>query len=300
MTKATKMTTKTATTGRRPRVVQIVNDELVRMVASADEGIQLFSRRKLRKAKTCRGCRTELPARSDAFGDVTSCAMNRADRYCLTCCGLGGLPTLAQCEAALGEPAAQWAGRCFEIASRIVKAGLIPSGVAVYGHYVGRIDPASFFGEHINHRFVQHGWVNLHDGLTVFDPTRWAFEAKDPYLYVGCSGDYDEGGNRFRMAMLGEPPEYDPDEKHYRFTKTILDSKPWTHVERLLRIDVSVQEPGDLTDTQVGWLSNAAFDLLQPYAFEIYAAICHHGLSAHIPIDNRRHAERLAGKKLGA
>lgn len=49
-------------------------------VTSSGHGRQLFTRRKLRKAKACETCRVSIPAGAMAFGDVTSAAMNRAHR----------------------------------------------------------------------------------------------------------------------------------------------------------------------------------------------------------------------------
>ncbi len=151
------------------------------------------------------------------------------------------LPTLEECEKALGEKAEKWGGRCFEVASRIVEAGLV-DGVAVYGHWVGDVHPESMFArKSVRLPFVQHGWVQLADGR-VLDPTRWEFEHVAPYLFVGEEPDhwsvtpcancgllkeehrdggpedqcemfevekwpYDEGGNQWRDAMMaGRPP----------------------------------------------------------------------------------------------
>jgi len=205
------------------------------------------------------------------------------------------LPTIEQCAKAIGWPVALWKGHCFTVASMIVDRKLIKGGRAVYGHFIGKVDPKSYFGERAHHGFVQHGWVLLPDGR-VFDPTRWAFEDKAPYIFVGPADDYDEGGNRFRTAMHGNPPDFDPDEKSFDVPKRVLASGPWTHVEKLLRIDVTTQEPGTLSEAQLFWLANADFSALQPHAFEVYQAIATLGRIALIPYDNRRTAERLAGK----
>ncbi len=45
---------------------------------------------------------------------------------------------LKEAEIAIGIPAARWEGRCFEIASELVAAGVV-KGVAVYGHWNGPI-----------------------------------------------------------------------------------------------------------------------------------------------------------------
>lgn len=206
------------------------------------------------------------------------------------------LPTLKQVEKALEWPAYDWAGKCFQVASGIVKHGLIPRARAVYGHFVGKVDPKSFFGDRAGMGFVQHGWIFLPDGQ-VYDPTRWTFENRKPYIYIGASDDYDEGGNRLRSMMVGGPPEFDPSEPRYEFTSRTLKAKPWQHVEALLDIQAE-QEAGIISESQIRWLANASFNKLQPHAFDIYQAIATVGRIALIPFDNRRLAEHTAGKKI--
>lgn len=62
---------------------EVVSDELVRVDVGL--GMQLFSKRKLRKPKSCRGCGAEMAVGAEAYADVTSCAMNRMHRYCVVC-----------------------------------------------------------------------------------------------------------------------------------------------------------------------------------------------------------------------
>lgn len=58
--------------------------------------------------------------------------------------------------------------------------------------------PRSCFREQRELSFIPHGWVLMPDGR-IFDPTRWTFEAKSPYLYVGPDRDeYDKGSNQLR------------------------------------------------------------------------------------------------------
>lgn len=115
------------------------------------------------------------------------------------------VPTLAQCEAAVGEPASAWVSRCYEIASKICDAGIV-DGSPVYGHWVGPIAPGSHFARFSDYPFVRHGWVLQHNDR-VCDPTRWVFEGAEPYIYVGEPDHYDEGGDAHRAAMCeGRPP----------------------------------------------------------------------------------------------
>lgn len=107
------------------------------------------------------------------------------------------LLTLAEAEAIIGEPAHEWASRCFEIASKLATA---VGGVAVYGAWDGPVSPGTpFYGRPL----VNHGWVLLDSG-EVFDPTRWVFEGLRPYLYEGPEDYYDEGANR-RRKSFGRP-----------------------------------------------------------------------------------------------
>ena len=110
--------------------------------------------------------------------------------------------TLRQVERSLG-PASAWKGRCFEIASGVVAAGLV-RGTAVYGHWLGPVHKRSIFHRGGKGPAVQHGWIVLEDDPRVLDPTRWAFEAKKPYLFLGAPGRfYDEGGNEWRRKRRG-------------------------------------------------------------------------------------------------
>lgn len=215
---------------------------------------------------------------------------------------MSALPTLKRCEKALGEPAHQWAKRCFEIASRIVAANLCPDGsVAVYGHWIGPVaEGSSFASKAAMLGFAQHGWVLLPDGR-VIDPTRWAFEDVEPYLYIGKADHYDEGGNKFRMASLpSRPPAFDECEEQYELDQHVLpDGKAWTFVEKLLDLDDPFSlpvgwEPGTICESQLHWLAHRDPRTLGGHAKAIYAAINAIGEGARIPIDNKKMVERGA------
>jgi len=217
--------------------------------------------------------------------------------------------TLAHCEEALGEKALAWAGRCYEIACAIVDAKLV-RGVAVYGHWLGPVDEKSTFWRGGTLPFVQHGWIVLHDDERILDPTRWAFEARAPYLFLGLPTKldgracYDEGGNSFRGATREAPPDFDPDDRMFDITKSVMDSATWRFVEEYLRLDVTEQEPGILTLHQLMWLANSPLAQLGEHASKVYAAIKKLDLEAFIPIDNARRVEegrwnqkrRMAGR----
>jgi len=207
------------------------------------------------------------------------------------------LPTLAQAEAAIGEPASKWVARCYEIACAIVEAKIVPVGsVAVYGHWLGPIAPGTHFYGRAAMAFCQHGWVLLPDGR-VLDPTRWVFEGAEPYLYVGLPDHYDEGGNKLREAMNGSPPRWEPDDKQYDFDKRVLPStEAWKFIEQLFQLERYFTDdryqPGMLSRRQLSWLANLSPQKLGEHALPIYRAICKLDQSALIPIDNMRRVER--------
>lgn len=206
--------------------------------------------------------------------------------------------TVAQLEELIGMPAEQWHGLCFEIASAAAK--LIGDGsVAVYGHYLGEIDPEGFWGPRSELPFVHHGWVRLADGR-VLDPTRWSFENVEPYIFRSADAhhpEYDEGGNEWRRAMMRPAPARQPGAKTARLqadAETLSMLTSW-----LGRTEVKVGDGwADLTIDQIFWLANAPYDLFGPYVFQVYEAICLAYSPEAIPIDNRRRAERDAGQSL--
>ena len=110
--------------------------------------------------------------------------------------------TIEICEKGIKEPAHKWHKRCHEIAHRIVDAGLVEGSVC-YGHYLGPIDPDGRWSNREGLAFQRHGWILLPDGR-ILDPTRFSFENKDPYLYIGENADeYDEGGYEASVSFYG-------------------------------------------------------------------------------------------------
>jgi hypothetical protein len=200
-------------------------------------------------------------------------------------------------------PADTWKGQCFALATAAVKCGLV-QGDAVYGMWHGPIAKKSYFYEHRgNLPFVNHGWVNLPDGR-ICDPTRWVFEAVEPYVYIGPNDHYDEGANRLRAHE--SPPDYDPTEKIVEVTSDALGAAAWTHMERLLGMDQYVPDdddeeftPGQVTVPQLFWIGNRSPDVLAPHAAAIYAALDHLGYGAAVPHDNRLAVERQSARSGG-
>lgn len=124
----------------------------------------------------------------------------------------------------------------------------------------------------------------------IVDPTRWVFEAVTPYIYCGPNDFYDEGNNQLLQALAGEAPTLQPEEERIslRGPRTGIDL-----AEALLaREGWSIR--------QLAWLANLPYTNYAGQAFEIYEVITRstrYGRS-FIPGDNRRRAEREAGRQL--
>lgn len=188
-------------------------------------------------------------------------------------------------------PTKEWPGRCFEIASRAVDAGV--PGKALYGHWLGPVAKGTLFEGRDRVGFVRHGWIELPDGR-IIDATRWCFEGASPYVYIGKNDHYDMGGNAFRRAVMRPPPAWSPDEKQIRFDGS---TPAWNFVEKILNLESLYDDHdykiGFITDEQMFWLANLDLQALGEHAKEVYAFIIRRGREALIPIDNRRHVEGL-------
>ena len=239
------------------------------------------------------------------------------------------LPTLAECEKALGETASAWVARCYEISCRIVAAGLV-EGEAVYGHWTGDVATGSHFADRGKRLpFVQHGWILLKDGR-VLDPTRWVFENVAPYLYIGEEPDswgvipcancgllreehrdggpddqcemyeqerwpYDEGGNSWREAMTSGRPAPVPEGP---LRKTGIHGFTDAWVASLL----GQQSAAELAVNQLFYLANLSYTTIKqavgPEGVKmIYNAICDLDETSisFIPMDNTNRARRECG-----
>jgi len=219
------------------------------------------------------------------------------------------LPTLKACIQAIGQTEG-WKGNCYGIASLLVEKKLVTGGkagkaTAVYGHWLGPVAETSFFKERRGSLFIQHGWILMPD-TSIVDPTRWVFEDVKPYLFHGENlGLYDEGGNKFRMAVLGAPPDFDPSDKQFEITKGVMDSATWNFVEKILELDYSGfyeedgegQEPGVLTRSQLHWIANLPPSTLGKHQAGVYQALEKLDRSGLIPIDNYRAYERTLPKR---
>jgi hypothetical protein len=213
--------------------------------------------------------------------------------------------TVADIERAAKMPASTWHGNCYGLAC--VAARLIGKlHTAVYGHYLGKVDPDGYWSRRIEAPFQQHGWVLLADGR-VLDPTRWSFENVAPYIFVSSSAshpDYDEGGNAWRQSLMRPPPKRD--EKWGNGPKTTYTLRLGPEAATLVASMIGPAEvvlvlagsAVSCTTDQVFWLANAPYDAYGKHVFAVYSEICRTYGSPAIPIDNQRRAEREAGEAL--
>jgi hypothetical protein len=199
-------------------------------------------------------------------------------------------PTVARCVKAFGLPTEEWKGKCFQLASKMVKVGLV-QGEPVYGHWRGPVLKGTHFYKRSAPLFVPHGWVLLPDGR-ICDPTRWVFYGSAPFIFLGeNNGQYDEGGNRFRESVFGQPPPYELEDKQFVIPKSVMDSKTWRFVEVLLDIQIE-QVPGVLSWHQLCWLANCSPRTLGEHLGGVYEALVKLDHLSLMPIDNQRYYER--------
>jgi len=187
--------------------------------------------------------------------------------------------TIEELERALDMSADQWHGKCTLIAHYACK---LVGGHEIYGSYLGPVHKDGYWG---NRRMLpnNHGWVLLDDGR-VLDPTRWSFEHKDPYIYIGKNDDdYDEGGNKMRAAFRSPCPS--ADQGRPANLKEVLCSAPL--FEQL------TNTPFDkITIEQAAWVANTPYDELDFAVAPIYETLIQNEMDAYIPIDNLRRAQR--------
>lgn len=188
------------------------------------------------------------------------------------------------------EDTSRWKGNCFCVASKIVDEPILLDDDcrAVYGHYLGPISSKSIFANRQHMPFVHHGWIVLSNG-DIIDPTRWVFEAKDPYIAYFDSWDdiaveeYDEGGNKWIKTNETPAPKYRKKDRQFPFV--INDDEGKSYVIDLLSDDR--KEVKEISLDQIFWLANLSLNTLGIYANVVYTYIKNMGQSCCIPIDNK-------------
>lgn len=189
-------------------------------------------------------------------------------------------------------PAKTWEGRCSEIAAAAIRAGV--EGELIRGMWTGPVAEGNVFS---GRPITQHTWVLLKDGK-IFDPTRWVFEGKKPYLYIGPSDHYDEGGNKLRMAMLlSRPvPLWNPTKPQItlEFPKKIRLAV-WIAIAETLKAS-DAQPMHQYTRDQIGYLANLSIETYGSYAAAFYDALKKAKMLSFMPLDNQRRIERERAK----
>ena len=179
---------------------------------------------------------------------------------------------------AIGVPAENWKGRCYEISCMITDSEVIP-GVPVYGHYNGKAKKGTLFGDY---PVIRHGWIV--NGDTVIDPTRWVFEGVEPYIYVGSTSEkeYDRGGDNFRLRLkslsLNPMPAYDEGERTFELTRE-TDKLLFTEI---LSSDILVSK---VSFSQLLWAASLPLTILDVDAKHLYSWLDKNKLLVLVPKD---------------
>ena len=185
-------------------------------------------------------------------------------------------------EKAIKLPTEQWRGKCHQIAALMLEHKLI-KGKLRYGHWTGPVVNGSKFEKYPD-GLVHHGWIELPNGQIV-DPTRFDFEQKPPYIYVGPNDYYDAGGNEYRLKTMQPAPQFNFEEKCIDLTVDNTDAIEFieNHLNRKV-IDKRVI----ITVKQAFWLANLPLQILDKAAKPIYSALIKAEMGAFIPFDNRK------------
>jgi len=104
---------------------------------------------------------------------------------------------------AIQVPLNKWPGNCSLIATLVMKTFPIEGQRYARGIWRGPTHHSSIFG---SRALSGHSWTVLQDGR-ILDPTRFAFEAAEPYIYLGPSDFYDEAGMNLRTGLRSSAPQ---------------------------------------------------------------------------------------------
>jgi hypothetical protein len=183
---------------------------------------------------------------------------------------------IKEIEKAIGEPIDNWKGNCYGVAQACVDNKIV-KGKVRYGHYRGYISPKSLFAGHIGIKWCHHAWVEMEDG-TIFDPTRWVFEVKEPYIFVGKNnGEYSVG----ERVNKTPPPVFDSNKK-------VFDVSNW-NLELLNFIKMLLKDKRTektLSLMQIFWIANEDPKVLENFAKPLYIELEKMGEDAFIPQSN--------------
>lgn len=166
-------------------------------------------------------------------------------------------------------PLKAWAGNCHAVASRIWKEFPIEGATVVRGHWRGPISDRSVFK---GRPFTAHSWIGLSDGR-ILDPTRFAFAADKPAIWLGRTDHYDLAG----LWMHAGRPVPAPSGKTYRLTPA---------QRRALCHPAILPRNNAITSTELGWLAHRPGHEFRDHR-EALAAILSLGADSLVPIDLR-------------
>lgn len=174
-------------------------------------------------------------------------------------------------------PLSEWAGQCYAVSVSLLDYGII-KGYARYGSYTGYIDPESMFYDECHESGVsRHGWIELEDG-TIVDPTRWVFEHKEPYIYVGKNDCYE--ADPYTSYDIHRQHEKPPVYKKSSTNVVLSISDSARHMmHKVLRED---RDENSFTRAQLFWLCKANPIEYGVYRVEIYEALKKAGMRPHI------------------
>lgn len=190
--------------------------------------------------------------------------------------------TIEILEHVYGEPTDRWHGHCSEVAQA---AAQTVGGTYAYGHYLGDINPAGYWGAYIRAPFVRHAWVLLDGGERILDPTWWSFMNVKPVILITTPGNtYDEGGQQWRAAMMRPPPPDDPKLVPSELLLLDISAEAAAHINALL----TRPDNGRISFPQACWLASNPVSTLGDFAREFYELLEENDWDAAIPIDHKR------------
>lgn len=184
----------------------------------------------------------------------------------------------------------------------------------VRGHWIGQAEEGSHFGYARGLPFVAHSWIQTRGWVMVppssstiplmgeidpnviltterawvdpiIDPTRFAFDGKEPYIYVGPNDCYDAGGNVWREMYEPTLLPFDPTAKTFMLSVPPM-TEAWIWMQLQKREAGRTYPIGAYTYALVMWLANLSLGYLGSHAEPIFLAICKAGHETAIPIDN--------------
>lgn len=191
-------------------------------------------------------------------------------------------PDIEEIAKVINFPVEYWPGNCHGIATAMVEHNL-PTGYenirVVRGHWTGPVDSKSIFYQKSKKTVVPHSWISLGNNI-ICDPTRFAFENKDPYIFIGSTYQYDVAGQKLRKAMQQNNPfpQARKEEKTYLLR---FSNSAWPFMQELTKLD----QP-QFTQNQIFWLANQPHEHLDEHAASIYETLKNAGYKAFIPMDS--------------